>query len=158
MPGTLARYTVVPERYITPLPDGVPSEMLAPVVCAGATGYKALKLANLAAGSWVGITGAAGAVGSLTLSYAKHMGYRPIAIDGGERQRLLCMEAGAEVYLDFEKEDSLRSAMLLKTEGKLCSAIIVCAGAVTAYDEAFNCLDYHGTLVAVGIPPPTSKI
>lgn len=53
VPGTMARYTVVPERYITPLPDGVPSEMLAPIMCAGATAYKALKVANLPIGSWV---------------------------------------------------------------------------------------------------------
>lgn len=71
MPGTLVRYTVIPERYITPLPDGVPSEMLAPVMCAGVTGYEALKVANIATGSWVGIAGAAGEVGSLALSDVK---------------------------------------------------------------------------------------
>ncbi|QQK43170.1 Alcohol dehydrogenase [Penicillium digitatum] len=158
VPGTLARYTVVPERYVTPLPEGVPSKMLAPIMCAGVTAYKALKVAKLAIGSWVGISGAAGAVGSLALSYAKQMGYRPIAIDGGEQRRLLCMDAGAEIYLNFEKEDNLRSAVLLKTGGMLCSAMIVCAGASAAYEEALNCLDYHGTLVAVGIPPSTSKI
>jgi propanol-preferring alcohol dehydrogenase len=158
VPGTLARYTVIPERYITPLPDGVPSEILAPVMCGGVTAYKALKVANLAKGSWVGISGAAGGVGLLALPYAKQMGHRPIAIDGGEKRRLACMDAGAEVYLNFEKEGNLRSAVLLQTDGKLCSAIIVCAGATAAYEEALNCLDYHGTLVAVGIPSPTSKI
>lgn len=132
--------------------------MLAPVMCAGVTGYEALKVANIATGSWVGISGAAGAVGSLALSYPKQMGYRPITIDAGEHRRPLCMDAGAEVYLDFEKEDNLRSAVLLKTEGMLCSAIIVCAGAASAYEQALNCLDYHGTLVAVGIPPPASNI
>ncbi|KAJ5196974.1 alcohol dehydrogenase [Penicillium cf. viridicatum] len=36
IPGTLARYTIVPERYITtPLLDGFPSEMLGPVMCTG---------------------------------------------------------------------------------------------------------------------------
>ncbi|KXG50026.1 uncharacterized protein PGRI_059930 [Penicillium griseofulvum] len=127
-------------------------------MCGGVTAYKALKVANLAKGSWVGISGAAGGVGLLALSYAKQMGYQPIAIDGGEKRRLACMGAGAGVYLDFEKEDNLRSAMHLQTNGKLCSAIIVCAGATAAYEEALNCLDYHGTLVAVGIPPPTAKI
>ncbi|OQE30006.1 hypothetical protein PENSTE_c002G08441 [Penicillium steckii] len=158
VPGTLARYTVVPERYITPLPNDVPPKLLAPIMCAGVTAYKAIKVANMAPGSWVAISGAAGGVGSLALSYAKAMGYRPIAIDGGEQRRLSCMEAGAEVYVDFEKEDDLRTALLLKTAGNLCSAIIVCAGAATAYEAALECLDYHGTLVAVGIPLPSSKI
>lgn len=158
VPGTLATYTVVPERYIIPLPEDVPSEMLAPIMCAGVTAYKALKVTNVAPGSWVAISGAAGGVGSLALSYAREMGYRPIAIDRGEQRRLSCMDAGAEVYLDFEKEDNLRAALLLKTDGKLCSSVIVCAGAVTAYESALDCLDYHGTLVAVGIPTPSSKI
>ena len=158
VPGTLARYTVVPERYITPLPKDVPSELLAPVMCAGVTAYKALKVADLKPGSWVCVSGAAGGVGSLALSYAKEMGYRPIAIDGGNQQRALCMDAGAEIYLDFTKEQNLRAAVLRETDGKLCSAIIVCAGVATAYEAALDCLDYHGTLVAVGIPPPTSKI
>ncbi|KAJ9245287.1 hypothetical protein DTO169E5_1154 [Paecilomyces variotii] len=158
VPGTLTRYTVVPERYITPLPGGIPSEILAPVMCAGVTAYKALKVAGLTAGSWVCVSGAAGGVGSLALSYAREMGYRPIAIDGGDRQRALCMDAGAEIYLDFKKEQDLRAALLRETGGKLSSAIIVCAGVATAYETALDCLDYHGTLVAVGIPPPTSKI
>ncbi|GAD99962.1 hypothetical protein NECHADRAFT_55911 [Paecilomyces variotii No. 5] len=86
------------------------------------------------------------------------MGYRPIAIDGGDQQRARCMDAGAEIYLDFQKEQDLRVALLRETGGKLSSAIIVCAGVTTAYEAALDCLDYHGTLVAVGIPPPTSKI
>ncbi len=158
VPGTLAQYTVVPERYITPLPEDVPSEMLAPIMCAGVTAFKALKVASPIQGSWVGISGAAGEVGSLALAYARQMGYRPIAIDGGERRELACMDAGAEIYLDYQKEDNTRSALLLKTDGELCSAMIVCAGAVTAYEAALDCLDYHGTLVAVSIPPPTSKM
>lgn len=158
VPGTLAQYTVVPERYITPLPEDVPSELLAPIMCAGVTAFKALKVASPTQGSWVGISGAAGGVGSLALAYARQMGYRPVAIDGGERRRLACMDAGAEIYLDYQKEDNLRSALLLKTDGELCSTMIVCAGAVTAYEAALDCLDYHGTLVAVGIPPPTSKM
>lgn len=64
------------------------------------------------------------------------------------------MDVVVEAYLDFEKEDNMRSAVLLKTEGRLCSAIIVCAGAASAYEQALNCLDYHGTVVAVSIPPP----
>lgn len=68
------------------------------------------------------------------------------------------LSAGAEVYLDFEKGDNLRSTVVMKTEGRLCSAIIVCAGAASAYEEVLNCLDYHGTLVAVGTLPPASKI
>lgn len=158
VPGTLARYTVVPERYITLLPDDIPSELLAPIMCAGVTAYKALKVANVLPGSWVAISGAGGGVGSLALSYARAMGYRPIAIDGGKLREDICINAGAEIYLDFEKEHSLKEAVLRETGGKLCAGFIVCAGATSAYEVALDCLDYFGTLVAIGIPPPGSKM
>jgi propanol-preferring alcohol dehydrogenase len=158
IPGTLASFAVVPERYITPLPDDVPSELLAPVMCAGVTAYKALKVANSTPGSWIALSGAAGGVGFLGLQYAKAMGYRTIAIDGGERRGRICLDAGADIYLDHEKEKDLRGAIIRETGGTLCSAVIVCAGAASAYESALHCLDYFGTLVAVGIPPPTSKV
>ncbi|KAJ5765640.1 hypothetical protein N7520_005199 [Penicillium odoratum] len=150
--GTLTTYVVVPERYITPLPGGVPVELLAPVMCAGVTAYKALKVATLLPGSWVLVSGAGGGVGALVVSYAKAMGYRVVGVDGGEKRGKVCMEAGAEVYLDYEKGD-VKEALLKKT-GKLCGAAIVCAGVISAYESAIGCLDYFGTLVAVGIPPP----
>jgi Zn-dependent alcohol dehydrogenases len=47
--------------------------MLAPVMCAGVTCYNALKTANIVTGAWVGISGAAGAAGSLALSYESRL-------------------------------------------------------------------------------------
>ncbi|RAH74215.1 alcohol dehydrogenase [Aspergillus aculeatinus CBS 121060] len=159
--GTLARYAVVPERYLVPLPEESPSELLAPIMCAGVTAYKALKVANVTPGSWIGVSGAAGGVGSLAVQYAKAMGYRTVAIDGGggPRQRAICLEAGADVYLDYEEaKPDLRANLLRATGGDLCAAVLVCAGAATAYEDALPCLAYFGVLVAVGIPPPTSKV
>ncbi|KAJ5569519.1 uncharacterized protein N7459_008949 [Penicillium hispanicum] len=157
VPGTMAQFTVVPERYITTLPDDVASELLAPIMCAGVTAYKAIKVAQAVPGSWLLISGAGGSVGGLALQYAKAMGYRAVAVDVGEERRKTCVDAGAEVYLDYEKEGDLRAATISETDGHLCSAAIVCAGSARAYEAALSCLDYYGTLVAVGIPPPTSK-
>ena len=46
---------------------------------------KALKTAELEAGQWVAISGAAGGLGSLAVQYAKAMGYRVLAIDGEDK-------------------------------------------------------------------------
>ncbi|KAJ5540556.1 hypothetical protein N7494_005632 [Penicillium frequentans] len=122
--GTLTSYVAVPERYITPLPENVSPELLAPVMCAGVTAYKALKVAGITPGSW------------------------------GE----IVIEAGAEVYIDYEEDQDLKSAVLRETGGKLCAAAIVCAGVVSAYESSIECLDFFATLVAVGIPPPPLKM
>ncbi|KAH6980753.1 chaperonin 10-like protein [Ilyonectria sp. MPI-CAGE-AT-0026] len=158
VPGTLATLTVVPERYVTPLPEDLSAEQLAPIMCAGVTAYKALKCSEAIPGSWVAVSGAAGGVGALAVQYAKAMGFRPIAIDGGEGQRQKCIDAGAEVYLDYEKESDLKEAVMRETGGMLCSSAIVCAGSASAYQAALPCVDYFGTLVGVGIPPPTTKV
>ncbi|KAH7126512.1 alcohol dehydrogenase [Dactylonectria estremocensis] len=156
--GTLATLAVVPERYVVALPEDLSAVQLAPVMCAGVTAYKALKSSEAIPGSWVAVSGAAGGVGALAVQYAKAMGYRTIAIDGGDGQRQKCLDAGAEIYLDYEKESNLKAAVVRETSGLLCAAAIVCAGSAAAYEAALTCVDYFGTLVCVGIPPPTTKV
>lgn len=156
VPGTLCKYAVVPERYLTVLPGDLSPEVMAPIMCAGVTAYKAVKTAGVIPGSWILVSGAAGGVGALAVQYARAMGYRVIAVDGGEGRRGTCMEAGAEAYVDFEKED-ITAAVDKLTDGKLCAAALVCIGVPAAYEAALTCLGYFGVLVCVGIPPPQGK-
>ncbi|OIW26312.1 alcohol dehydrogenase [Coniochaeta ligniaria NRRL 30616] len=156
VPGTLCGYAVVPERYLTPLPEDLAPEVMAPIMCAGVTAYKAVKTAGVIPGSWMLVSGAAGGVGALAVQYARAMGYRVIAVDGGEKRRGNCVEAGAEAYVDFEKGGVLAEVERL-TDGGLCAAALVCIGAPAAYEAALSCLGYFGVLVCVGIPPPQGK-
>ncbi|KAJ5927931.1 hypothetical protein N7466_006887 [Penicillium verhagenii] len=156
--GTLASYAVVPDRYITPVPDDVAPELLAPIMCAGVTAYKALKVAKVTPGSWVLISGAGGGVGMLAIAYAKAMGYRVVAVDMGSRKAGACLAGGAEAYVDCGDVKDVREEVARATQGRLCAAAIVCAGVAVAYEQAIECLDYFGTLVAVGIMPRTAKL
>ncbi len=47
--GGYAEATVADERFCLPLPDGVPDEHIAPLLCGGLIGYRALRLAGDAA-------------------------------------------------------------------------------------------------------------
>lgn len=42
-PGTFQQYALGPANYVTPIPDGLSSEMAAPLLCGGVTVYSALK-------------------------------------------------------------------------------------------------------------------
>lgn len=42
-PGTFQQYAIGPAHYVTPIPDGVPSDLAAPLLCGGVTVYAALK-------------------------------------------------------------------------------------------------------------------
>ena len=58
--GTFQQFAVSWVSHLTPVPDNVPLEVAAPVLCAGVTVYKALKNANVKPGDYVLIAGAGG--------------------------------------------------------------------------------------------------
>ena len=76
-------------------------EAVAPILCAGLTVYKGLKESGARPGQTVAVVGAAGGLGSLAQQYAKAMGLRIIAIDGGKEKEDMCHNLGAETYIDF---------------------------------------------------------
>ena len=69
--GGYAEYTTVPEGFAFPLPDTFSDTEAAPLLCAGAIGYRSLKLAGLADGDPLGLTGF-GASAHLVLKMVRH--------------------------------------------------------------------------------------
>jgi propanol-preferring alcohol dehydrogenase len=67
--GTFAEYAIADSAYIVRLPARVSDADAAPILCAGATVFKALNIANLRAGSWVAVAGAGGGLGQLCRSH-----------------------------------------------------------------------------------------
>ena len=70
--GGYAEYMIVGEQYAYPIPKLFSNEEAAPLLCAGAVGYRALKLAQLSDGELLGLTGFGGS-GHLVLQIAKHL-------------------------------------------------------------------------------------
>jgi propanol-preferring alcohol dehydrogenase len=64
--GGYAEYMTVPEAFAHPIPQVFSDTQAAPLLCAGAIGYRSLRLANLADGQNLGLTGF-GASGHLVL-------------------------------------------------------------------------------------------
>ncbi|MEV6772356.1 zinc-binding alcohol dehydrogenase family protein [Nocardia sp. NPDC051030] len=58
--GGYAEFATVPAAYALPLPDGYEDAELAPLLCAGIIGYRALKRADLPSGGRLGIYGFGG--------------------------------------------------------------------------------------------------
>ena len=70
--GGYAEFMTVGEGYAYPIPDLFEDEEAAPLLCAGAVGYRSLKLANLADGQNLGLTGFGGSA-HLVLQLARHL-------------------------------------------------------------------------------------
>ncbi len=69
--GGYAEFMVVPEKYAYPIPEYFSDAEAAPLLCAGAIGYRSLKLTGLKDGKTLGLMGF-GASAHLVLKMAKH--------------------------------------------------------------------------------------
>lgn len=155
--GSFQQYAVSYTSQLTPIPDGLPLDDAAPILCAGVTVYKAIKEANVKAGEWLVIPGAGGGLGHLAVQYANGMGLRVIAIDTGSEKEQLCRKLGAEKWIDFKKEkDIVKAVQAAVPDGLGPHAAVVAAAGGAAYEQALEYLRPHGTCVAVGLPPDTN--
>lgn len=70
--GGYAQYMTVPAEFAHPIPDSLSDSEAAPLLCAGAIGYRSLRLTNLRDGQSLGLTGFGGS-NHLVLKMAKHL-------------------------------------------------------------------------------------
>ncbi|KAF7596299.1 alcohol dehydrogenase [Aspergillus hancockii] len=151
--GTFQQYAIGKAAHASKLPKNVPLDAVAPVLCAGITVYKGLKESGVRPGQTVAIVGAGGGLGSLALQYAKAMGIRVVAIDGGEEKKGMCEQLGAEVYVDFTKSQDLVADVKAATpEGLGAHAVILLAVAEKPFQQAAEYVRSRGTVVAIGLP------
>lgn len=70
--GGYAEYMVVPEKYVYMIPDVFSDSEAAPLMCAGAIGYRALKLTDMEDGENIGFYGF-GASAHIVIQLVKHL-------------------------------------------------------------------------------------
>lgn len=150
--GTFQQYAVVNAGHAARIPKHLPLDAMAPILCGGITVYKALKESQAKAGNTVVITGAGGGLGTLALQYAKAMGFRTIAVDTGDEKAQICTQKlGAEVFVDFMKEDVIESVKK-HTGGLGAHAVILLAVSEKPFQQATEYCRSRGTVVCVGLP------
>jgi propanol-preferring alcohol dehydrogenase len=94
--GGYAEYMTVPERYAYPIPEAFSDTEAAPLLCAGAVGFRALRLAGLTDGEALGLTGFGGSA-HLVIQVARflypHSEIAVFARDPAQRQQALALGA-----------------------------------------------------------------
>ncbi|MEV1249258.1 zinc-binding alcohol dehydrogenase family protein [Nonomuraea sp. NPDC050022] len=134
--GGYAEYLTVPAAYVYALPEGAPAEKLAPLLCAGIVGYRALLRADLPEGGRLGVYGF-GASAHLTAQAAIAQGAVIHVVTRSSAARKLALELGAASAGDRPPEP-LDSAILFAPVGDLVPV-------------ALAALDRGGTLAVAGI-------
>ncbi|KAG1823549.1 chaperonin 10-like protein [Suillus subaureus] len=150
--GTFAEYTVSYVHHVTPIPKNIDSNAAASILCAGLTTYRALKYSRAKIGEWVVLPGAGGGLGHLAVQYAVAMGFRVVAIDTGLEKKKLCLELGAEKWIDFKEAKDIVQAVREACDGEGAHCAVVTTASASGYTQAVDYLRPGGTLMAVGLP------
>jgi propanol-preferring alcohol dehydrogenase len=114
--GGYAEFMTVPAAYACPIPDAFSDVEAAPLMCAGAVGYRSLRLTGLEDGQVLGLTGFGGS-GHLVLQLAKHLyPASPVFVFArSEGEREFAMELGADWSGDTEDRPPEQAAAIIDT-------------------------------------------
>ncbi|MFC4059258.1 zinc-dependent alcohol dehydrogenase family protein [Planomonospora corallina] len=137
--GGYAEYLTAPQDFVHPLPEDRPAEELAPLLCAGIIGYRALLRAELPPGGRLGVYGF-GASAHLTAQVALARGATVHVLTRAASARRLALELGAASAGDAydAPPEPLDAAILFAPVGDLVPV-------------ALAALDAGGTLAVAGI-------
>lgn len=149
--GSFQQYAIGKANHVARLPKDTDMAAAAPIMCAGITVYKALKVSECLPGQWVAIPGAGGGLGHIAVQYAKAMGMRVVAIDGGAEKKALCEKLGADAFIDFQTTKSIVDDVNKVTNGGAHAALIV-ATSEKPYSEALEYLRPQGCMACVALP------
>src|SRR5437868_7247991 len=99
--GGYAEYMIAPAEAVAAIPDALPSDEAAPLLCAGITTFNSLRHSGAGPGDLVAVLGLGG-LGHLGVQYARQMGFRTVAIGRGADKKALAVKLGAHEYVDTE--------------------------------------------------------
>ena len=147
--GSFAEYVIADPDYVGHLPDNVSFVDIAPILCAGVTVYKGLKVTDTKPGDWVVISGIGG-LGHLAVQYARAMGLNVLAVDVDDAKLDLAKRLGASLAVNARSEDAV--AFVRKEIGG-AQGVLVTAVSPKAFEQALGMVGRGGTLSLNGLPP-----
>jgi propanol-preferring alcohol dehydrogenase len=133
--GGFAEYVLADPDYVGHLPDNVDLIDIAPILCAGVTVYKGLKVTDTKPGDCVVISG---------------VGLNVLAVDVDDQKLELARRLGATLAVNARNTDPV--AYVQKEIGG-AQGVLVTAVSPKAFEQAMHMADRGGTIVLNGLPP-----
>lgn len=137
--GGYAEWAVVREDFAYALPQNLSDASMAPLLCAGIIGFRAIRRADIKPGATVGLYGFGGSA-HLAIQVLKHWKCRVFVMSRGGKHKELAEELGAEWVggADEAPPAALEAAVLFAPAGDLVL-------------PAMKALDRGGILAVAGI-------
>ena len=146
--GAFAERAVLPAGSLTKMPGDADFGAAAAFGVAYRTAYHAVRsVAEVTAGDWVVVLGAAGGVGLAAVDVARELGARVVAAASSPEKLALCAERGAVSVIDYSRED-LKNRIREVTEGGAHAVLDPVGGAVS--EPALRSVRWGGTFVTLG--------
>jgi len=147
--GGYAEYIAVPARNTILLPDEVPFEQGAVLMCSSATSFHALKKARLKAGETVAVFGAGG-LGISAIQLARIMGAIDIYSIDINKTKLKLSEKYGAIPINAAEEDPV-SSLYKYTNNRGVDVALEVIGLPQTMKQAIESMGVFGRTVLVGI-------
>ena len=107
--GGYAASSVVHQKFLVKIPEGLPLEAAGPIMCAGTTMYDPLKHYGCVGGDkkTIGFVGIGG-LGSIGVKIAKALGHDVVAISNTHEQEQMAMDRGATHFVVSSDEKQMK--------------------------------------------------
>lgn len=133
-------------RFVIPIPDALPSEQTAPLLCGGITVYNPLRLHGVNPSSRVGIVGIGG-LGHIAIQFARTFGAEVTAFSTSAEKEGEARALGAHKFVNSRESKALK-----EVAGSL-DFILSTINADQDWATYIQALRPTGTLCFVGVPP-----
>ena len=143
--GGYAKAIVVDENYALHIPEALPLDVAAPLLCAGITVYSPLREWNVGPGTSVGVVGLGG-LGHMAVKIAHAMGADVTLISHSAHKEEDARKLGAQHFLLSSDKGQMKAA------ANSLDVIINTVSANLDLDRYLSLLTLDGTLVMVGLP------
>ncbi len=143
--GGYSTRITVDEKYVLRVPDSLPLDRAAPLLCAGITTYSPLRHYGLKAGDKLAVVGLGG-LGHMGVKFGKAMGAEVTVLSTSPSKREDAMKLGATHFAATSDKETFT---------KLASHFDFILDTVSAphdYNAYLNLLKVDGTMILVGAP------
>jgi len=143
--GGYSNVFVINQDYAVKIPDNLPMEGVAPLLCAGITLYSPIKHWNVGPGMKVAVMGLGG-LGHMGVKFAVAMGAEVTVLSHSPSKQADAIAMGAHHFISTKNPENLTPL------AKSFDLILNTVSAEIEIGDFLNLLKLDGTLVVIGLP------
>ena len=143
--GGYSTRITVNQDYVLRIPDALPLDRAAPLLCAGITTWSPLRDYGVKAGDRVAVVGLGG-LGHMAVKLAAAMGAEVTVLSTSESKREAALALGANEFA------ATRDPATFKQLANRFDLVIDTVSGQHAYNACLSLLKFDGTMVLLGIP------